>query len=134
MKKIYILIVSILFIGCTDDNINTTTTQTPAIETSTIKTNIPDPIIVEEKKIEIATKTGSDIFQSCVACHGKNAEKMALGKSKVIQGWPAQKTNDVLNGYLNGTYGGAMQGLMKGQLSTLSQDDIKLVSAYISKL
>jgi len=92
-----------------------------------------EKVIIQETKTVSATKTGKDIYIACSACHGQNAEKVALGKSKVIKGWDSAKTVDALNGYKNGTYGGAMKGLMKGQVSNLSDEDIKKVADYISK-
>ncbi|MDD5400965.1 MAG: c-type cytochrome [Sulfurimonas sp.] len=77
---------------------------------------------------------GATIYQVCAGCHGEDASKAALGKSQIIKGWDAKKIADALNGYKNNTYGGAMKGLMAGQVSKLSDGDIKAVSEYISKL
>lgn len=77
---------------------------------------------------------GAALFKKCAGCHGANAEKKALGKSQVIAGWDAAKTEAALNGYKDGSYGGAMKGLMKGQVASYSADDIKAVSAYIAGL
>lgn len=92
---------------------------------------------VAEVKQEITQAVSSDgetIYKSCASCHGANAEKPALGKSQVIQGWSSEKTINALNGYKDGSYGGAMKGIMKGQVTKLSADDIKAVSEHISKL
>ncbi len=89
---------------------------------------------VEETVAPVAARSGQTIFQTCVSCHGINAQKAALNKSQIIQGWEAQKTSDALYGYKAGTYGGAMKGVMLGQVSKLSDEDIKMVSEYISKL
>ncbi|HIO90508.1 MAG TPA: c-type cytochrome, partial [Campylobacterales bacterium] len=70
----------------------------------------------------------------CAGCHGKNAEKKALGKSQIIAGWDAAKTEAALNGYKDGSYGGAMKGVMAGQVTKLSADDIKALAAYIAGL
>lgn len=78
---------------------------------------------------------GAAVFAKCVGCHGANAEKQALGKSKVIAGEDSASTVEKLNGYKAGTlnqYG--MGGLMKGQVAALSDDDIKAVSDYIATL
>ncbi len=77
---------------------------------------------------------GGVVYKGCAGCHGTNGEKVALGKSKVIQGWDATKVIEALNGYKDGSYGGAMKGVMKGQASKLSDAEIKAVSDYISKL
>jgi cytochrome c553 len=101
---------------------------------------------VEEVKKDVATKvedvkqavspqaTASTLYQPCAGCHGIDASKAALGKSQIIKGWDVKKTADALHGYKAGTYGGAMKGLMTGQTSKLSDEDIKILSEYISKL
>jgi cytochrome c553 len=75
-----------------------------------------------------------DSFAKCVSCHGAKAEKKALGKSQVIAGWDAAKTEKALKGYKDGSYGGAMKGVMKGQVATLSDEDIKALAEYIATL
>ena len=59
---------------------------------------------------------------------------MALNKSQIIAGWDAKKTTEVLKGYQDGSYGGSMKGIMKGQVSTLDDKEITLLSLYISTL
>ena len=89
------------------------------------------------KEVQDATTTvdnGKTLYKACAGCHGASGEKAALGKSQVIQAWSAEKTEHALSGYKDGSYGGAMKGLMKGQVSKLSDSDIKAVSEYISKL
>lgn len=77
---------------------------------------------------------GAVLYKKCAGCHGVSAEKKALGKSQVIQGWEAAKVADALKGYKAGTYGGPMKGLMKGQVASMSDADIEAVSKYISEL
>ena len=77
---------------------------------------------------------GKEAYASCGACHGKEAQKAALGKSQVIKGWSAAKVESALNGYIDGSYGGPMKAIMKGQASRLSEAEIKAVSEYISGL
>ena len=77
---------------------------------------------------------GSVLYKKCAGCHGASAEKVALGKSKVIANMSEDELNVALNGYKDGTYGGAMKGLMKGQVASFSQDDIKAVASYITTL
>ncbi|MFT7860598.1 MAG: c-type cytochrome, partial [Sulfurimonas sp.] len=82
-----------------------------------------------------ATALSADAnFAKCSACHGVNGEKPALGKSKVIQGWKAEKTLAALKGYKEGTYGGAMKGVMKGQVANLSEADMKALAKHIEGL
>ncbi len=101
---------------------------------------------VEEVKKEVATKvedvkqavstqtSASTLYQPCAGCHGMDASKAALGKSQIIKGWDVKKIADALHGYKAGTYGRDMKGLMAGQTSKLSDEDIKILSEYISKL
>ena len=77
---------------------------------------------------------GAALYTKCIACHGVKAEKKALNRSHVIQGWKADKIVLALKGYKAGTYGGAMKGLMKGQIATYDDTKIKAVAEYISGL
>lgn len=77
---------------------------------------------------------GAALYKKCAACHGAKAEKKALNKSHIIQGWDAAKIEASLKGYKDGSYGGAMKGLMKGQIASYSDADIKAVSEYIATL
>ncbi|MFK5937823.1 MAG: c-type cytochrome [Sulfurimonas sp.] len=82
---------------------------------------------------EVSSVDGSLVFKACSGCHGSQGERKAMGKSQIIKGWEASKVVDVLNGYKVGTYGGAMKGIMKGQVSKLSDAQIRAVATYISE-
>ncbi len=75
---------------------------------------------------------GATLYKSCATCHGANGEKPALGKSEVIKGWDSKKVQEALAGYKAGTYGKAMKGVMKGQVTKLSDEDIKVLGDYIA--
>jgi cytochrome c553 len=78
---------------------------------------------------------GAALYKKCVSCHGDKAQNKALGKSEVIAGWDAAKVEEALKGYKAGTRNAhGMGGLMKGQVASLSDDDIKALADYISKL
>jgi|LGVF01.2.fsa_nt_gb cytochrome c553 len=77
---------------------------------------------------------GAALYKKCAACHGAKAEKKALNKGQIIQGWDAAKIEASLKGYKDGTYGGAMKGLMKGQVASYDDAKIKAVSEYIAGL
>jgi len=77
---------------------------------------------------------GASLYKKCAGCHGAKAEKKALNKSQVIQGWDKDKVVSALKGYKDGSYGGAMKGLMKGQVATYSDADIEKVAAHIAAL
>jgi len=69
---------------------------------------------------------------ACVACHGKDFEKKAMGKSKIVKDLTEADIVKALTGYKDGSYGGAMKGIMKGQVTKLSKDDIKAIAAGIA--
>ncbi|MBU1659278.1 c-type cytochrome [bacterium] len=102
-----------------------------------LKERIVEPVQAATIQRTIAPtplKTGETIYKACGNCHGANAQKAALNKSQIIQGWNAEKIADALNGYKEGSYGGAMKAVMNTQASKLSDSEIHLVSEYISKL
>jgi len=78
-------------------------------------------------------KTGEELYKVCSSCHGATAEKSALGKSQIIQGWSSQRIEEAIHGYKNGTYGGQMKAIMKGQTSKLSDSEVKTLAEHISK-
>ncbi len=81
-----------------------------------------------------AVPSGEALYERCVACHGSQAEKAALGKSQIIASWDAAKIASALKGYKDGSYGGAMKTLMEGQVKEYSDADIKAVAKYINGL
>jgi len=91
---------------------------------------LEEPKIVEEK-VSIDAKA---LFAKCSSCHGIDGDKKALNKSQSIKGWSVTKLTAAINGYKDGSYGGSMKGVMKPQINKLSDDEIKALSEYISKL
>ena len=77
---------------------------------------------------------GAALYKKCAACHGAKAEKKALNKGYIIQGWSVDKLVASMKGYKNGTYGRAMKGLMKGQLASYDDAKIQAVAEYIAGL
>ena len=132
MKKMILIILAIVFVGCSEDN-------KTAIKVDTIE-EVPKEQSQKQAEqevvavVEVVARTGEDIFKSCSGCHGADASKKALGKSQVIKGWSSEKIIDALNGYKAGTYGGATKAVMQGQAAALSEEDMKLLADYISKL
>ncbi|MEN8302522.1 MAG: c-type cytochrome [Campylobacterota bacterium] len=117
----------------------------PVTETAPVAVEIADEksnIVLEEttEVVEVAmaepaaAKSGTELFKVCSSCHGLNGEKKALNKSEVIQGWSEVQLSTALNGYKDGSYGAAMKGLMKSQVTKLSDEDISVLSKYISEL
>ncbi len=70
---------------------------------------------------------------SCTACHGKNFEKHAMGKSKVVSEMTHAEIAEALKGYKAGTFGGPMKGVMKGQVARYSDADLEAFSQTIGK-
>jgi len=68
----------------------------------------------------------------CASCHGQNGEKVALGKSKIMNTLSKQEIIDSLKGYQDGTYGGAMKSVMLGQVKNLSDEDIEELAEFYS--
>jgi cytochrome c553 len=77
---------------------------------------------------------GANLYKKCASCHGVKAEKRALNKSQIIQGWSKDRVVTALKGYKNGNYGGAMKGLMKGQVAAYDETKIEKVAKYIETL
>ena len=75
---------------------------------------------------------GAALYKKCVACHGANGEKVALGKSLVINKMTKDDLASALNGYKDGLYGKSMKALMKGQVAKLDSSDIDALAEYIA--
>jgi len=84
--------------------------------------------------LSLMANDGAGLFKKCAGCHGAKAEKKALNKSQVIQGWDKANLITALKGYKDGTYGGTMKVLMKGQVASYDDAKIEAVAEYISKL
>jgi len=70
---------------------------------------------------------------ACAACHGKNFEKHAMGKSKIVKNLTHAEIATALKGYKAGTYGGPMKGVMHGQVARYSDADLEAVAQTIGK-
>ena len=84
--------------------------------------------------LSLMANDGASLYKKCAGCHGAQAQKKALNKSQIIQGWKKEDLVAAIKGYKDGTYGGAMKGLMKGQVATYDDAKIEAVAAYISTL
>jgi len=78
--------------------------------------------------------SGENIYKKCAGCHGVNAEKKALGKSKIVSEMSEKEITIALKGYRDSSYGGKMKGLMKGQVAKLDDAQIESLSKYIATL
>jgi cytochrome c553 len=76
---------------------------------------------------------GESLTVKCVACHGKNFEKSALGKSPILLGQSIQDIETALLAYRDGERNIVGLGaLMKGQINGYTDEDIKLMARYIT--
>lgn len=104
-------------------------TTTQEIKEKIVQETAP---VVKAVKEAVAFPDGAELFVKCSGCHGKSAEKKALGKSQVIKEWDASKIANAIKGYKAGTYGGSMKALMKSQVDSLSDKEIDALSKYIA--
>jgi cytochrome c553 len=85
--------------------------------------------------VSLVSADGKAAFAKCAGCHGQDGKKKALNKSAVIAGQDAAKTVEQLKGYKAGTLNThGMGALMKGQVSSMSDADMKAVADYIAGL
>ncbi len=149
MKIIGCVILALLLVGCSEDAKKEVKQVKEVEKVSEVKQvkekSVLTPQAVVTQKVlapapttevakVVASVDAKDLFKSCSACHGLNGEKVALGKSKVIQGWSASKVTKALNEFKNGTYDSPTKKIMKSNASRLNDEQIKVLSEYISKL
>jgi len=89
--------------------------------------------IVLATTVLAATFAFANPYAKCVACHGANGEKVALGKSKIIKDMSKEDFIASLKGYQDGTYGGPMKGMMTGQVKGMDEATIKALADQICK-
>lgn len=77
---------------------------------------------------------GVTLFKRCATCHGVKGELVALGGSKVIQGWDANKTYQKLKAYQDGNITGLMAPIMEEEVKNLSDRDLHVLSKYVEGL
>jgi cytochrome c len=74
---------------------------------------------------------GKTLYAKCAGCHGADGTKTA--QSKPLKGMSADALTKALEGYKAKKFGGPKKAVMEGQTAALSADDIKALSAYMSK-
>lgn len=89
--------------------------------------------IVLATTILAATFAFANPYAKCVACHGANGEKVALGKSKIIKDMSKEDFVASLKGYQDGTYGGPMKGMMTGQVKGMDEATMNEIADLIIK-
>ncbi|NYA46804.1 c-type cytochrome [Haemophilus haemolyticus] len=68
--------------------------------------------------------------RTCATCHGKSAEKSALGQSRIINTLNSEKIYTALSDRKSGK----IQGAGNMVKSRLSEKDIKMLSEFVPKL
>lgn len=93
----------------------------------------------KEKTEEKITTTvnldaGKKTYGKCIACHGRNAEKLPPGGNEIIKDWEAEKIKEALVGYRAGTYGFKTKVTMTTLVKNMSDEEFTNVSYYIESL
>ena len=81
--------------------------------------------------------SGESIYQTkCASCHGKHAEKKALGHSNVIKGMPVEQFITLTKAFATGEKQAMpIAKIVKKQfIDTYSDAEIKEVAAYVNKI
>ena len=81
--------------------------------------------------------SGESIYQAkCASCHGKNAEKKALGHSNIIQGMPVDQFITLTNAFATGEKKAMpIAKIVKKQfIDTYSTEEIQSVAKYVHNL
>ena len=89
--------------------------------------------IVLATTILAATFAFANPYAKCVACHGANGEKVALGKSKIIKDMTKADFVAALKGYQAGTYGGAQKALMVPQVKDMTEATMNEIADLLIK-
>ena len=80
-------------------------------------------------------KAGAKVYINCAGCHGTDGKTKALGKAPILAGQSKKDIISELQAYKAGTRNVIGMGKMKtGLISSLTDDDIDAVAAYISTL
>jgi cytochrome c553 len=132
-----IIATSLLLIGCGE-----TKEEKPKVEPKqeTPKTvekketpKVAEPVVakkVEPKKVAFDAK--HTFNTKCASCHGTDASKSALGKSKIVSNMSKDEITNALKGYKAGTYGASMKSLMQGQVSKFNEKELESIAKYIA--
>ena len=73
------------------------------------------------------------IKTKCASCHGMNMEKVALGKSSVVNKMSAAEIEEALKGYKAKTLNKhGLGATMWGQAASMTDDEITEIAKYIS--
>ena len=133
MKTTLLVVTALLLLGCNDSQTQTPK-DTPTPKEAKAQEMEKKPTGIKSTIAPVRTVSAKGLYMKCAGCHGADASKSALGKSKLIKGWNVEKLREALEGYQDGSYGGDMKNLMQSQVKDLNAVDIDILSRYISKL
>jgi cytochrome c553 len=106
----------------------------PVVETAKVKA-AEAVESVKEAVTPSDNAAGAAAYAKCAGCHGKDGKTKALGKSEVVAGQAAADLETKLVEYKAGIRNVSGMGtLMKGQVASMSDEDIKAVSEYMSSM
>ena len=82
---------------------------------------------------EIVYTDGESLYTArCASCHGANGD--GAGGYPRVNGEPAHSIASKLIGYKNGSYGSSARGVMELQVQDLSEEDLKMLSEFLTGL
>ncbi len=88
------------------------------------------PAAVKKPAVDAAS-----LYAKCSGCHGPKADRKAMGKTEIISKWDAKKIEDALKGYRANKRNVYKLGtIMNAQAKNLSDEEIKALAEYISKM
>ncbi len=80
-------------------------------------------------------KAGAKAYVNCAGCHGTDGKTKALGRTAILAGQSEKDIISELQAYKAGTRNVVGMGKWKtGLVSSLTDDDIDALAAYISTL
>jgi cytochrome c553 len=156
MKKVTLLSLvaaAVLFVACGEETKKSAAEATVAVK-ETAKVAVEETKETATKAVEASKEVAAEAVESlkeavapsenvagaaayakCAGCHGKDGKTKALGKSEVVAGQSAADLTVKMAEYKAGTRNVTGMGtLMKGQVASMSDDDIKAVSEYMSAM
>lgn len=77
---------------------------------------------------------GAALYKSCIGCHGADGSKAAMGSAKPVKGQGAEELYKKMKGYADGSYGGERKVMMTNAVKKYSDEELKALADYMSKL
>lgn len=128
MKFFIPFLSSLLVLGCTQES----KPPKSALDAPSNPVVAQTPTPPRETTTKVPTDGASLFTQQCASCHGAKGEKSALGKSKIIANLTQEEITHALKGYQSQSYGKEMKAIMEGRAKGLNDEQIGLLSDYIS--